>query len=336
MTNIGIVGVGAYLPERVLTNAEIEEFSDYDRSARRGRALHEWATRIHGGVERRRAAPDEATSDLCTKAAQVALKDAGYDAGDVDLLVLATLSNDHRLPPASAKVQHNLGFEGKFIQLDSACTGFLDAVLVGKALLETGMYARALVVCGDVTGPWLDPRDWLTQSVFGDGAGAAVLEPVADGYGLTHMVSGSDGHLGDYITIHDRGSRPESDPFLRIDFGKVHTWGIGRMAEAGRQVLKRAELEPADLDLVVPHQASARMVRETAEYLGVSMDKVVLTYPYVGNTVGSSVGVALHEHHSRTPIQDGDHVLLISVGAGMAWCAGLLRWGGRRSAELSG
>lgn len=330
--NIGITGLGVYLPDTVLTNDDIEKSTGYDRQAKHGRSLDEWVARHHGGRLRHRAAPGQATSDLATKAAQAALGDADLRPEDIDLLVLATVSSDFRLPPSAAVVQANLGLQAKFLQLDSACTGFIDAALTASALLRVAEYRRALIVCADMCGPWLDPADWLTQTVFGDGAAAAVLDQVPDGYGFTHLCSMSEGELGHHVRCLAGGSRlaqtdPAGDPrYLRADFGKITSWGVPRMVEASRRILKQAGLGIDDVDWVVPHQASARIIREATTELGIDSQQVILTYPERGNTVGSSLPIALWEADRQRRFRHGDLLLLTAVGAGMAWGAALYRW----------
>jgi 3-oxoacyl-[acyl-carrier-protein] synthase-3 len=340
--NIGITGLGTYLPARVLTNDDVQVLTGYDPAAKRGQSLDAWVTRYHGGRERRRAAADEATSDLATHAARAALSAAGRPAADIDLLVLATVTSDYRLPPSAAVVQANLGLQGKFLQLDSACTGFIDCVLTASALLRAGAYRRALVVCADSCQSYLDPGDWLTQTVFGDGAAAAVLDRVPDGYGFTDICSGSEGDIGHYVRILAGGSRcATSDPggrdprYFAAEFGDISRWGVPRMVEAAQTVLKQAGLDLSDVAWLVPHQASARMIRAAAAELGFPDERVIMTYPELGNTVGSSVALAMHAGAQQGLFRDGDLLLLTAVGAGMAWGSALYRWQDR-AAQLPG
>jgi len=172
---VAIAGTGSCLPRRILTNDEIEERTGYDRAEHGGRSLDEWAAAHHGGRSRHVVEPGEATADLATAAAVRALAAAGLDAGAVDLIVLSTFTGDQRLPQAAGQVQRNLRSRAKFLQVDSACTGFIDGLLVAQSLLEAARYRRALVISADVTSMLNHPRHWLQQTVFGDGAGAVVL-----------------------------------------------------------------------------------------------------------------------------------------------------------------
>ena len=331
---IGVLGVGGYVPPRIVTNAMIEEETGFDPAQHRGSSLDAWARRHHGGVERRRADPSEATSDLATRAATDAINDAGLSIAEIDVLLVATVTSDFRLPPTAAVVQQNLGSTAKFFQLDSACTGFMDAVECAVSLLSSGGYRRAVAVAADTTDPFLAPDDWLGRSVFGDGAAAAVLGSVPDGYGFGPFISGSEGWLGDLVRITAGGSRqpfkagcdPRGDQFLRVEFSEVNSWGVSKMVEATKEALSCAHLSLAEVDWVVAHQASARMITAAVESLGLPMERVVLTYPELGNTVGSSLPLALHRAVRSGDVQRGHCLLLCAVGAGMAWSAAACRW----------
>jgi 3-oxoacyl-[acyl-carrier-protein] synthase-3 len=331
---IRISGTGSYLPSRTVSNDEIERRAAYDRSRRRGLSLDEWAQAHHGGRRRHVAAPGEATSDLATRAAERALDDAGLPAGAVDLIVLATFTGDHRLPQAAAQVQDNLGSRAKFIQVDSACTGFIDALLVVQALLETGRYGTALVVAADVTSMLNDPADWLPQTVFGDGAGAAVVQPDPSGAGALFISTGSDGHLGRYVFVPGGGSRQPVSPevveqglhYWRFRFSEITPWAIERMASATHDVVRRAGIRLEDVALIVPHQASQRIVDGYAEAIGYPRDRVLVTYPELGNISGASIPVTLDLARKRGCVSPGEWLLMPAVGAGMAWGAAAYRW----------
>lgn len=332
---VGILGTGAYLPEEVVTNDDIEASTDY-AAAGKAIGLDEWARRNHGGVTRRRAATDQATSDLATMAAVNALADAGMDVSEVDLLVLATVTSDHRLPQSAAVVQANLGMAGKFLQLDSACTGFMDGLQVANALTSSGHARNALVVAADVTDFCLERNDWLGRSVFGDGAAAVVLGDVGDGYGFLSFVGQSEGELGHLVAVPVGGSRTpvavdddDRTPYLEIDWKAIGRWGVDRMSTAVRLSLDAADLTLDDVQLVVPHQASARMIEMAGRAMGLSGEKLIVTYPEYGNTVGSSLPIALDHAARGGRLSDGDIVVMCAVGAGMAWSASVYRWGGR-------
>lgn len=329
----GIVGLGRYLPVRIMTNDDIENNSPYDRSAKRGESLDSWVRRRHGGGTRHRAAPDEATSDLATHAARDALADASVPIDSIDLLVLATCTSDFRMPPSAAMVQKNLGFAGKYLQIDSACTGFIDAIHTATALMATGSYRQSLVVCADVASPWIDPQDWLTQSVFGDGAAAVVLAEMREPAGFSHLRTGSDGAMGHLVQIDAGGSRSPQPTgpgpggrYLDANYGRIHQWGVAHMVDAVNTVLEAADMKIEDVDWLIPHQSSSRMIADAGEQLGIDSRRVIVTYPKYGNTVGSSIPLALCDAYRNGMFCPGDRLMLTAVGAGMAWGGVLYQW----------
>jgi 3-oxoacyl-[acyl-carrier-protein] synthase III len=332
---IRIAGTGSYLPARMVTNDEIEQRAGYDRERRRGLSLDEWARSHHGGRRRHVAAPGEATSDLATRAAERALDDAGVPIDAIDLIVLATFTGDHRLPQAAGRVQDNLGSRAKFLQVDSACTGFLDALLVTQSLVESGRYERALVVAADVTSMLNDPADWLPQTVFGDGAGAAVVErDRREGGGALVFSTGSDGDIGEYVFVPGGGSRTPASRevvdqgmhYWRFRFSEITPWAIERMVFATHDVLRRAGIGLDDVALIVPHQASQRIVDGYTAAIGCSSDRVLVTYPELGNVSGASIPITLDIARRRGCVHPGDWLLMPAVGAGMAWSAAAYRW----------
>lgn len=339
--SVGVVGVGGYLPERVLTNAEIETLTAYDRDEHSGRSLEEWVRRQHGGLRRRLASCEQATSDLATEAASRAIADAGLQPGDVDAIVLATVTSDQALPPAAAVVQANLCSSAKFFQLDSACTGFIDGLQVAMGLMNAFGYSRVLLICADTTAGWIHPQDWLSRTVFGDGAAAVVLGEVPDGFGFGSFATGSEGHLGHYVSIAGGGSRrpftPErlasGEQYVRVSWRRVFGWAVDRMATAACRALADAGLTVEDVRWLIPHQASVPIITEAASRMGLPRERVVLTYPEFGNTIGSSLPLALAHAHEEGWLRHGDWLLLAAVGAGMAWGAAVLRWADRTSSR---
>jgi 3-oxoacyl-[acyl-carrier-protein] synthase-3 len=331
---VGIVGVGSYLPERVVTNEQVEVLSGYSREEHKGRELDQWVRRYHGGLTRHRAAPGQATSDLATEAARRAIADAGLAPDDIDVIVMATVTSDHRMPSSAAAVQANLGVRVKFFQVDSACTGFLDSIQVAIGLMRTFDYGRALVVCADATAAWVDPRDWLSMSVFGDGAAAVVLGPVGADRGFRSLCLGAEGDLRHFVCVPAGGSRqPITDAglgadqqYIRVQWQNVHRWAVDRMTTAVNRALTEAGITVDDVSWMVPHQASAPIIRATAAALELPLERVVLTYPLYGNTAGSSLPIALDHARREGLLRDGQWLVLPAVGAGMAWGAAIYRW----------
>jgi len=330
-----IVGTGSYLPERVITNDEIEAVAaDFDRE-RAGCSLDQWCRRQMGAVRRRRAAPGEGTSDMGTRAAEQALCDARMNARDIDLIVLATVTSDHRMPPTAALVQRDLGTEARFVQLDSACTGFIDALMVADALLGRLGAETALVVGTDALSYYMDPQKFRAQTIFGDGAGAVVLRGGLDGaYGVKAYSTGSSGKDGFMVAIAAGGPKqlitPEvierHEQYLDLALKVIPPFGIAKMVEATKEVLARAAVTTDDIDWVVPHQASCNIVIETARQLGIPLDKFILNFSDVGNTSAASVPVALDWANRLGCLRDGQHIVMPAVGAGMAWGAAYVVW----------
>jgi 3-oxoacyl-[acyl-carrier-protein] synthase-3 len=339
--SIGIVGIGGYLPDRVVTNDEIEVRTGYDRDLKNGLSLDAWARDRHGAVRRHHAAPGEGASDLATKAAREALATAGIEVDEIDLIVMATFTSDYRVPPAAALVQTNLGSRARFVQVDAACTGFLDASQVAMGMMHAFGYHTALVVTADRTSFLTDPSDWLSMTVFGDGAGAVILRDVEAGYGFRTMSAGSDGDLGDFVFLPAGGSKQPvtaaalatGAQYWRFKYGEIHRWAVDRMVGAAREVVAKARIRLEDIRWVVPHQASCRIIREAANRLAVAEEKVVLTYPDYGNTSGSSIVLALRHAWREGRLRRGDWVLMCAVGAGMAWSAATYRWSGLEAVE---
>lgn len=338
MANV-IVGTGSYLPERIVTNHEIDAaVTDYDRSSARGASLDQWARRKHGAVTRHRVAQGEATSDMATVAAKRALADAEPQLGcrDVELIVLATFTSDYRLPQAAGLVQANLRSRAKFIQVDSACSGFIDALFVTQGLMDVHGYETALVIGADVMTQVNDPERFMALTIFGDGAGAVVLRRDRDRVdrGICSFATGSDGELGSLVWMPAGGSKvpwsqgvlQDRTHYLRFKFSEIFTWGVDRMIRGTREAIERAGISLAEVRWVVPHQASVSIVAEVAQRLEVPMSRFVVTYPDTGNTSAASIPIALDRANRQGLFKDGDWLVLPAAGAGMAWGAATYRW----------
>lgn len=344
MSNV-IVGTGSYLPERVVTNDEIEAMGvDYDRQRAGGKSLDQWARRQHGGISRHWVVPgQEATSDLATQAALRALADADLVVKDLDLIVMATITNDYRLPQAAGQLQGNLGSRAKFIQVDAACSGFVDSLMVANGLMETYGYENALVLGADTMTYFLDPKKFMPLTVFADGAGAVILQNKRKlhGYGLRSFSVGSDGDLGDYVWAPGgAGKKPfsqevldERSHYLHFKFPHIYTWAIDRMSRCSLEAVFRAGLQLDDIKWVVPHQASSNIILDVAHRLEIPEESVINVYPHTGNISAGSIPVALDEANKENKFADGDWLLMPAVGAGMAWGAATYRWYDYRAAR---
>jgi len=337
-----VIGTGSYLPAKVVTNQDIEAVvTDYDRTKAKGLSLDEWARQQHGAETRRKVAHGEATSDMATHAARRALAEAAVDPKDLDLIILATMSSDHRLPPSAGLVQANLETKAKFLQVDAACSGFVDAILVAHSLMEAHGYRTVLVIGADAVTHFNHPTRFMPLTIFGDGAGAVVLhrsEQLKE-YGIKSFSTGSDGDLGDYVTIPGGASKlpfsqrvlDEELHYWTFKFPKISPWAVDRMVRCTLDSVARAGLALRDIDCVVPHQASVNIIQEVATRLELASDRFVLTYAHTGNTVAASIPIALDEANQKGRFSHGDWLVLPAVGAGMAWGAFTYRWYDYRS-----
>ena len=332
-----VIGTGSYLPQKVVTNDDIEAMGvNYDRERAGGISLDQWAREHHGGISRHKVAPGEATSDMATQAARRALDDAQLDVQDIDLIVMSTITNDYRLPQAAGIVQANLGSKAKFIQLDSACSGFVDSLMVATGLIETHGYETALIIGADTLTTYNDPTKFMPLTVFGDGAGAVVLQAKEDlrDYGVKSFSTGSDGDLGDYVWVPGGASKKpfskevleNGEHYWRFRFPDIYTWAIERMTRCTLEAVARADLKLDDIRWVVPHQASVNIIRDVARRLELPEEMFIITYPHTGNLSGASIPIALDEANGQGKFADGDWLVMPAVGAGMAWGAVTYRW----------
>lgn len=343
MSNV-CVGMGSYFPEQLLTNAQLEQLCGSFDAQAKGCSLDAWVRRMHGAKTRHRSAPGEATSDLAIRAAKRALEDAAVAIEDVDLIVMATISGDQRWPQTAAAVQRALGSSARCIQINSACSGFIDAMLVATSMMDAGASELALVLTAECFTGMFHPEDFLPHSVFGDGAGAVMVQRRNDltDYGARSFVTGSDGDLGDYIIAQAGGSKhpmslerlASGDQFIRLRFSEIGVWALDRFAHCAREAVRRAGLTPSDIKCVIPHQASAKLVDRLAHVLEMPRDMFVVTYPEIGNTSSASIPTALERAFNQNRFADGDFILMPAAGSGMAWGAMVYRWFDFRRARV--
>lgn len=322
-----VAGVGSLLPERVVPNREFETLVD---------TSDEWIRDRTGIGERHFAADGEATSDLAVGAARIALESAGVAPEQLDLIVCATLTPDMPIPATSVWVQRKLGVTAPAFDLNAACAGFSYALTTGSAFIESGQAETILVMGAEVLSRWLDFSDRTTCVLFGDGAGAVVLRPSETG-GIIGSVLGADGRSAEILFIPAGGSaRPAThetvdarEHSIRMPHGRdVFKRAVVEMASACRQLLDKSGYGPDDVDLLIPHQANARIMIAVAERLGIPLERAVVDVETVGNTSAASVPIALDRAWRAGRIHEGDLVLLTSFGAGLAWGANLIRWTG--------
>jgi len=320
-----IVGTGSYVPERVLTNADLERMVATSDT---------WIVERTGIRERRIAAPGEACSDLGTKAAERALEAAGLTAADLDLILVATCTGDSPLPSTACLIQHRLGaVRAAACDISAACCGFVYALAVGEAYVKTGL-RHILVVGAEVMSVITDWTDRSTCILFGDGAGAVVLGPADGDRGILSSHLHSDGNLWDLICVPGGGSRiPPSDKmladglqYIKMKGNETFKVAVKTLEESARETLSANHLSMDDLDLYVPHQANARIIKAVADRLELPMEKVVLNMDRYGNTSAASIPLALDEAVRSARVKDGSLVMIAAFGSGLTWASALIRW----------
>ena len=319
------LGTGSYLPDRILTNLDLEKMIE---------TSDEWIITRTGIRERRLAAEGDATSDLSTRAAERALEMAGVRARDLDMIIVATLTPDMLIPSTACVVQHNLGANGcAAMDLEAACTGFIYAVSTADQFIRSGMMKKVLVIGAEKLSPWIDWEDRGTCVIFGDGAGAAVLG-VDESPGVLSSHLFADGSMGDWLTIPAGGSRlPVTEEVIRQRMDKIKMAGnetfkvaVKGMMEAATAALEANDLKTDDVDLLIPHQANTRIIEATAKKLGLPMERVMVNIDRCGNTSAGTVPIALDEAVREGRIKEGDHVLLDAFGAGFTWGSAMIKW----------
>jgi len=322
----GIVGLGTYVPERVLTNFDLEKMVETSDA---------WIRERTGIRERRIAAPDEATSDLATAAARAALADAGIAADEVDLVIVATATPDMLFPATACIVQEKLDARraGAFDVL-AGCSGFIYALACGAQFISSGAMDTVLVVGAETLSRILNWEDRNTCVLFGDGAGAVVLRPVPREKGILATLLGADGSGGALLQLPAGGSRlpashrtvEEKLHYVQMNGREVFKFAVRVMGDAALEVAREAGLEPGEIDLFIPHQANVRIIDAAARRLGLPMDKVVINVDRYGNTSSASVPLALADALNAGRIRAGDNIVMVAFGAGLTWAAAAVRW----------
>jgi 3-oxoacyl-[acyl-carrier-protein] synthase-3 len=317
-----ITGTGSYLPPRRLTNADLVA----ELAAQGVETSDDWIVERTGIRARHFAAPGVYSSDLGVEAAKNALAAAGVDAKDIDLIIVATSTPDMVFPSTAAILQHKLGVAGcPVFDLQAVCSGFVYALTVADAMIQTGAASKALVIGAEVFSRILDFRDRTTCVLFGDGAGAVVLE-ASDTPGILASDIHADGkHVGILcVPGHVSGGQVLGDPLLKMDGQAVFKLAVGVLEDAARAALAKAGKTEADIDWLVPHQANIRIMQSTAKRLKLPMSKVVVTVDQHGNTSAASIPLALDSAVRSGQVKKGETLMLEGVGGGFTWGAVLL------------
>lgn len=325
--NAGIIGVGAYLPDRVLTNDELQKMVDTN---------DQWIRTRSGIKERRIAAPELATSDLAVIAGERALADAGVAPEELGLIIVATNTPDTIFPATACLVQDRLGaVKAAAFDLAAGCTGFVYALATGSQFIASGAYKKVLVVGAECLSRIVNWEDRKTCVLFGDGAGAVVLSPVPAGNGILSFTLRSDGAKGQFLTLPAGGSRQPATRetvdqklhTIHMEGREVFKFAVRVMGKGALEALAAAGLKRADIDYFIPHQANIRIIESAAKRLNLPMDKVLVNLDRYGNTSTASIPLALTEAVQSGRIKQGDHIVMVGFGAGLTWGATVIKWG---------
>ncbi|KLU61052.1 3-oxoacyl-[acyl-carrier-protein] synthase 3 [Peptococcaceae bacterium CEB3] len=329
MYSVGIVGTGSYAPDRVLTNADLEKMVDTN---------DEWIT-TRTGIKERHIVPDGMpVSELCYQAALRALAAAQVRAEELDLVIVMTVTGDYPFPATACLVAERLGAKrSAAFDLEAGCSGFIYGAATASQFIATGMYRTALVIGAETLSKLVNWEDRSTCVLFGDGAGAAVLQRVEEGAGFLSFELGADGGGGDLLMLPAGGSaHPPSVETLAEKMHTIHMAGnevfkfaVRIMGEAALKALEKAGLRKEEVDLLVPHQANMRIVESAVKRLGISPEKVVINLDRYGNMSAASIPVALDEAVRGGRVAQGDILLMVAFGAGLTWGAAVLKWAGK-------
>ncbi|MCG9126453.1 ketoacyl-ACP synthase III [Candidatus Poribacteria bacterium] len=322
-----IAGTGSYLPETILTNSDLEKMVD---------TSDEWIRQRTGIVERRIADDDVATSDLSVHASRLAIKNAHIDPIDIEMILVATVTPDTVFPSTACYVQQGIGAKNaSAMDISAACAGFLYGLDLANGLIISGQYNTILVVGGEVFNKIVDWKDRNTCVLFGDGAGAAIVQATEEPKGIIASYIGSDGDYADInlLGIPAGGSRmPVTSEAIDNNLNKIQMngrevfkLGVRLMPEAAQRVLRKADVSVDDIDLLIPHQANLRIIEAVGDRLGVPREKVYVNVDKYGNTSAATVIIALDEAIRQGRAKPGDLVLLVTFGAGLTWGSTLLR-----------
>jgi 3-oxoacyl-[acyl-carrier-protein] synthase-3 len=321
-----ITGVGSYVPEKILTNADLEKMVE---------TSDEWITSRTGIKERRIAAANEFTSDLAAKAAERAMKMAGVTADQIDLIVVATLTPDMQFPSTACLVQRKIGASrAAAFDIEAACSGFIYALEIGQQFILSRSYDTVLVIGAEKLSSIVNWKDRNTCVLFGDGAGAAVLQHRKNSHGLLTAVMGADGNKADLLSMPGGGSACPATlesvasglHFLRMDGKETFKNAVNAMVSAAREAMRRCDIDITKIKCVIPHQANQRIIDAVGDRLKTTPEQLFINLHKYGNTSAASVAIALDEAVAAKKIQRGDLVLLVVFGAGLTWGAAVIEW----------
>ena len=309
--NAGIIGLGTYAPEHILTNEDLEKRMD---------TSDEWIRTMTGIEERRIAGADENTSHMAVKAAKEAIKDAGITPEQIGLIIVATVTPDRPFPSVSTMLQEQLGAKNAAaMDLSAACAGFIYGLVTAKQFVESNTYSHVLVVGVEKLSKITDWNDRNTAVLFGDGAGAAVISKVSEGRGILSFELGADGSGGKHLS--------QEGPYLQMNGREVFKFAVRQMGESAVNVIEKAGLNKEDIDMLIPHQANIRIMESARERLGLPIEKMSKTIHKYGNTSSASIPLSLNEEVKNGKVKDDDMIVMVGFGGGLTWGAIALKWG---------
>lgn len=308
--NAGIIGIGRYLPEKIVTNKDLEKIMD---------TSDEWI-RTRTGIEERRIADDNMdTSDLGYEAAKNALADANINPEDLDMIIVATVTPDRPFPSVATMLQEKLGaFNAAAMDVSAACAGFMYGIITAKQFVEAGTYKHVLIVGVEKLSKITDWNDRNTAVLFGDGAGAAVIGPVSEGRGVLSFELGADGRGGKHLYQED---------YIVMNGREVFKFAVRQMGDSCINVLNKAGLSKEDVDFLIPHQANIRIMEASRQRLELPEEKMSKTVHKYGNTSAASIPISIVEELEAGKIKDDDLIVMVGFGGGLTWGAIAMRWG---------
>ena len=328
-----ITGWGKSVPEKVVTNADLEKMVD---------TTDEWIVSRTGIRERHIAGEGETTATLSVTAARAALDKAGLVAADVDLILVATSSPDYFLPPVSSMIQHQLGAHCGAFTLAAGCTGFVYGLVTAQQYIASGAYKTIVVIGAEVASPFVDWTDRDTCVLFGDGAGAVVMQASQEPTGVLAFELGSDGAGAAHLRINLGMANPPSqtaldhgDHYIRMNGREVFKFATRTLARSVTEVIGRSGLSAGDIDLLIPHQANERIIEVAAKQLGLPPEKVFVNIAQYGNTSAASIPIALCEALDEGRCKEGDTIVLVGFGAGLTWATAVVQLGVKAEAKVS-
>ena len=310
---VGIIGLGTYVPERIMKNSDFEKFLDTN---------DEWISKMTGIKERRFARDDETTSDLGVNAARKAIEDANLTIDDIDLIIVATSTSNQQFPSTANIIAHELGATSiPSLDQKAACTGFIYSVITAQMYVQSNMYDNVLVIGVDKLSKIADMTDRSTAVLFGDGAGAVVVSKVSEGKGIKSHKLGSDGSGADLL-YEDLNTH-----YLKMNGREVFKFAVRMMPEISVEVMEQCNWQPEDISLLVPHQANIRIMEAARERMNLDVDKLSVTVDRYGNTSAASIPLSMDYERQNNKLNDGDNIILVGFGGGLTYGALGLTWG---------